>query len=285
MKKGTCIISAIIPLLWTGACTSSILQNKGLPEEECGSKSVVAFSPDGGDDAEGGFSIIGICSDGGDIVINDVALQESCPDVYVTAGKHNIPYGLVIDFYALYPKELDIGTADGNVSFTYGLEHRGMDILAGEAEGFIYRGNAADNMVPIRFHHITGGLEISVQGIDEDAEYIVKSLSAKSAASATYNLRTSRWDNMEGYEDTALDTSGGRQYLIPGNVEIAVRWSCMHNGIETAEYTAIVPVTLTMGRISRVRLNLSDSGSEKTGFDVDIEPWNQTTTETDFSPI
>lgn len=284
MKNLFCIISAIPAILWAEACTSYTLQKVEM-SGECGSKSVVAFSPDGGDDAEGGFSIIGICSDGGDIVINDVALQESCPDVYVTAGKHNIPYGLVIDFYALYPKELDIGTADGNVSFTYGLEHRGMDILAGEAEGFIYRGNAADNAVPIRFHHITGGLEISVQGIDEDAEYIVKSLSAKSAASATYNLRTSRWDNMEGYEDTALDTSGGRQYLIPGDVEITVRWSCMHNGIETAEYTATVPVTLTMGRISRIRLNLSDSGSKKTGFDIDVEPWDQISAESDFSPI
>lgn len=284
MKNLFCIISAIPAILWAEACTSYTLQKVEM-SGECGSKSAVAFSPDGGDDAEGGFSIIGICSDGGDIVINDVALQESCPDVYVTAGKHNIPYGLVIDFYALYPKELDIGTADGNVSFTYGPEHKGMDILAGEAEGFVYRGGSADNIVPLRFYHITGGLEISVQGIDEDAEYIVKSLSAKSAASATYNLRTSRWDNMEGYDDTALDTSGGRQYLIPGDVEIAVRWSCMHNGIETAEYTATVPVTLTMGRISRIRLNLSDSGSEKTGFDIDVEPWDQISAESDFSPI
>ena len=276
-------MSVISALIWAEACTSYTLQKVEM-SGECGSKSAVAFSPDGGYCADDGFSVIGINPDG-EVIVNDIALQESYPDMFITTNRHDIPYGQSIDFYALHPKELDIGTRDGNVSFTYGLEHRGMDILAGEAESFVYRGGSADNIVPLRFHHITGGLEISVQGIDEDAEYIVKSLSAKSAASATYNLRTSRWDNMEGYDDTALDTSGGRQYLIPGDVEIAVRWSCMHNGIETAEYTAIVPVTLTMGRISRIRLNLSDSGSEKTGFDIDVEPWDQISAESDFSPI
>lgn len=284
MKKLLCIISVIPALLWAEACTSYTSQKVGVPCE-CGSKSAVAFSQNGGYDADGSFSVIGISSDGGDIVINDVALQESSPELFVTAGRHNIPYGLSIDFYALYPENLNIGMADGNVSFTYGSEHKGIDILAGEAEAFIYRGNADGNIVPIRFHHIMGGLEISVQGIDEEAEYIVKSLSAKSAASAIYNFRTSRWDKIEGYDDTPLDSSGERRYLIPGNVEISVRWSCLHNGIETAEYTATVPVTLTMGRVSRVKLSLSDSGSEKTGFDVNVEPWDQSSVESDFSPI
>ena len=282
MKNGICIISAIIPLLWTGACTSRILQNGGMPEEECGSKSVVAFSPDGGYCADGGFSVIGISPDGNDIILNDIALPESYPDMFITTNRHDIPYGQSIDFYALYPKELDISIRDGNVSFTYGPEHRGMDILAGEAEGFVYRGGSADNIVPLCFHHITGGLEIDVQGIDEDAEYIIKSLSARSAASAVYDLKSSLWSRKEGSVDTALSITGERQCLIPGEVEISIQWSCMHNGIETAEYTATIPVTLTMGKISRVRLKLSDSGSEKIGFDVDIEPWNQTNAEACF---
>lgn len=284
MKNLLRIISVIPVLLLAEACTSYTSQKVGAPCE-CDSKSAITFSQDGGHDAKDGFSVVGISSDGGDIVINDIALQESSPELFATAGRHNIPYGLSIDFYALYPKEFNIGIADGNVSFTYGPEHKGTDILAGEAEAFIYSGNSAGNTVPIRFHHIMGGLEISVQGIDEEAEYIVKSLSAKSAASAIYNFRTSRWDKMEGYDDTALDSSGGRQYLIPGNVEISVRWSCTHNGIETAEYTATVPVILTMGRVSRVKLSLSDSGSEKTGFDVIVEPWDQSSVESDFPSI
>lgn len=277
-------MSVISALILAEACTSYTLQKVEM-SGECGSKSTVAFSPDGGPDAEGGFSVIGISSDGGDIVINDVALQESCPDVFVTAGKHNIPYGQAVDFYALYPKDPDIMITGRNVSFTYGPKHKGTDILAGETEGFIYRGNTADNMIPIRFHHITGGLEISVQGIDKEAEYFVNSLSIRSTATAIYNLKTSRWSNREGYDDTAITITGERQYLIPGDVEITVRWSCMHNGIETAEYTATVPVTLTMGWISRVRLNLSDAGSEKTGFNINVEPWDQISVASDFSSI
>lgn len=282
MKHNFCIISAIFPLLWVGACTSHILQSERLPEKECGSKSVIAFSPDGGCCAEDGFSVIGISSDDGEVIVNDIALPEPHPDMFITTNRHDIPYGQSIDFYALYPKELDISIRDGNVSFTYGPEHRGMDILAGEAEGFIYRKGSADNIVPLCFHHITGGLEIDVQGIDEDAEYIVKSLSARSAASAVYNLKNSFWSKTEGYDDTSLGTAGERQCLIPGEVEISVHWSCVRNGIETAEYTATVPVTLTMGKISKVRLKLSDSGSEKIGFDVDVEPWNKTNAEANF---
>ena len=284
MKNLFCIISAIPALLWAEACTPYTLQEVEIPCE-CSSKSAVAFSPDNGYDAEGGFSVIGIISDSGDIIINDIALQESSPGMFVTAGRHNIPYGRSIDFYALYPKGFDIGISDGNVSFTYGPEHKGTDILAGKAEGFTYRGNSAGNVVPIRFHHIMGGLEICAQGIDKDAEYFVNSLSIRSTATAIYNLKTSRWSNREGYDDTAITITGERQYLIPGDVEITVRWSCMHNGIETAEYTATVPVTLTMGWISRVRLNLSDAGSEKTGFNINVEPWDQISVESDFSSI
>lgn len=281
MKNGICIISAIIPLLWTGACTSSILQNKGLREEECGSKSVVAFSPGGGYCADDGFSVIGINPDG-EVIMNDIALPESYPDMFITTNRHDIPYGQSIDFYALHPKILNIGIEDDNVSFTYEPEHQGMDILAGETKGFVYQGGSADNIVPLRFHHITGGLEINVQGIDEDAKYIVRSLSARSSASAVYDLKNSIWSKREGYDDTSLGTAGERLCLIPGEVEISVQWSCVRNGIETAEYTATIPVTLTMGKISRIRLKLSDSGSEKIGFDVDVEPWNQTNAEANF---
>lgn len=282
MESRVCIISAILTLLCAEACTSHTLQSEELSEEDCGSKSVIAFSPDSGYCTEGGFSIIGISPDDGDIVINDVTLPESSPDMFITKSRHNISYGQSIDFYALYPQELDIGIQDDNVSFTYGPEHKGMDILAGGMKGFVYRGNTADNIVPIRFHHIMGGLEISVQGIDKDAEYIVRNLSARSAASAVYDLKNSRWDKKEWYDDTSLGTAGKRQYFIPGKVEITVHWSCTHNGIETAEYTVTVPVTLTMGMISKVRLCLSDSGSEETGFDVNVEPWDNTNAEADF---
>lgn len=282
MKNRFCIISAILPLLWTGACTSRILQNEGVSEEEYGSKSVIAFSSGDGYCAEGGFSVIGISYDDGEVIVNDIALPESYPDMFITTGRHNIPYGQSIDFYALYPKELNIGIRDCNVSFTYGQEHRGMDILAGVAEGFVYRGNSAVDIVPLRFHHITGGLEINVQGLDKDAEYIVRSLSARSVASAVYDLKSALWSRKEGSVDTALSITGERQCLIPGEVEISIQWSCMHNGIETAEYTATIPLTLTMGKISKLRLKLSDSGSEKTGFDVDVEPWDQTGAEADF---
>ena len=71
MKKLLSIISAIPALFWAEACTSYTSQKVGAPCE-CDSKSAITFSQDGGYDAKDGFSVVGISSDGGDIVINDI---------------------------------------------------------------------------------------------------------------------------------------------------------------------------------------------------------------------
>lgn len=281
MKSPFCILSLIPTLLWAAACSSYTFQNEESPDVGR-SKSAVCISWDGGNDAESGFSIIGIDPDGEDIIISDIAVPTSSQAIFITQGRHNISYGQLINFYAFYPKELEMNVSNGKVSFTYDSLSKSIDILAGVKEGFIYHGNSSDNIVPIQFHHILGGLKVSVQGYDEGVEYIVRNLCVRNVASAIYCFNTGLWEDFIGIDETTIKADGSLQYFIPSAVEISVRWSYLHNGIETAEYSAVVPITLPMGKISTVKLVLSDSDSKKIGFDISVEPWNQTSAIANF---
>lgn len=283
MKYRLCILSIALLMSGVEACCPDAPQDVEVPGR-CGGNCPVKFFSGGGDYAEDGFSIIGISSDGNDLILNDIAVPESSPGAFVTAGKHNIPYGKSVDFYAVWPKEPGIKVSDGDILFIYGPEHKGLDILAGEARNFMYDGGASHNIVPLRFRHISSGLEVHVQGFDEEGSYVVKAIYVTHASSAAYNLKTSRWETLAEGGTTNLGITGERQYFIPGTIEITVQWSCFHNGIETAEYDASVPINLTMGTISSVKLVLSDRESGKIGFDVNVEPWNQTNADADFSP-
>lgn len=282
MRATVCI--SFLTLVLIEGCHSDLPQNKEAGYEG-GSKT--AFSTIAGkvDIADDGFTIVGMEQDSGNILLWENAYHSSAADIFFTEGKHNIPYGQHVNFYAIHPGNQVIETAGRDVLYRYDAGNGNTDVIAASNIGFLYCNDASGCIVPLHFRHILGGLVLYAAGQKEDSEYTIEDISIGVPSQCVYDFNAGEWDSDSQNLDYHSADCGNLHYLPPSGIEIRAKWSCRHNGTETAEYDARTTVAISMGRISVIKLILSDDDSGTIGFDVDINPWNQTSAEVDFSTI
>lgn len=189
-----------------------------------------------------------------------------------------------LDFYAVYPKGLEMGLSRQKTFQVVFSHDPDADLVVACVSGW----TALSGEVAFEFNHVLANVGLKCRGGDADADYRLVSLELVTGASGLYDAARGEWkagdavvsQQFAAVGETALSGTyrafGEYVSCIPATASIRVRWKCLDktSGALLAEYDQSVPVTLVPGCRSTFNLTLPNSKAMRIACEVNVAQWD-----------
>lgn len=189
-----------------------------------------------------------------------------------------------LDFYAVYPKGLEMGLNRAG-GFQVAFDHDpDADLVVACTSGM----TRLSGEVAFEFNHVLANVGFRCRGGDADVDYMLLSLELITGASGIYDASRGEWtvgdavvsERFAPVGETALSGTysafGGYVSCIPAAASVRARWKCLDKdaGAVLAEYDQSVPVTLVPGCRSTFNLTLPNSKAVRIDCAVNVAAWD-----------
>lgn len=237
-----------------------------------------------------GFKVAGVTS-AGNAMFNADASYNSTKSYYETAHKYYWPSSGTMSFYAVYPKSQAITVTAGAATLAYASDGN-TDLLAAKAAGVSKP--ATPSSQALAFDHILSQFIMNAKGDTPDLTFRVSSVTLSTPGSGTYAYSTGTWTAgaaatktyFTGTQDiagTTVSTFGTPLTVLPGDVEITVKYKVFDGSIELGDYTKTKTVSLTIGKKCTVNATLPFDGAAPITFTVTVNAWGTESKDVTFS--
>lgn len=229
-----------------------------------------------------GFNAAVVLNQNHNVMFNSALTYDN--GVYNVAGQtYYYPATGTISAYGVHPMVHSIEVSDGVATLDYAHDPD-EDLITAAAIGVSKQPYATH----MSFKHVLSMLSFQLKGQDTNADYTLNCIEVTAPDGGVYRFNDDTWTNLgddmaysvysgggEIVSTSAYQPFGETMTFIPGHIILRVAWDCRKklDGLLDGSYDQIVPVTITPGEHSIIKVTLPNSSVNEIKFTVSVVPW------------